>query len=153
MVVAPRGDGVVDVLDRRDPADEEREHSEQERAEEGHCECRRQEQAGHRSAVESPGDEPPGAGCEPTASPTARATSSVGWSVVAGDAVYQRAAKKVTSATPRATRRSARKGIGYAGGSGSSRSAPRFPIRVDEKHSLARQAPPSGRLRRNAMPP
>ena len=54
----------------------------------------------------------------------------------------------MTSATPRATRRSARKGIGFAGGSEFVPARAEVSDHADEKHSLARSAPPRGSLRR-----
>ncbi len=57
MVVAPRGDGVVEVLDRRHLPHEHREDAEQEGAD--HCDRKRQrqEQPRHRRAVESADEE------------------------------------------------------------------------------------------------
>ena len=129
------------MLDRRDPADEEREDAEQERAEERHCERRRQEQAGHRRAVESPGDEPaatPDATRRPRR-PRARRPRRAGPAARRGR--VPASGEEGERARPR-ERRGGRRG--KASDSAEQRLRPacaEVSDYADEKHSVARQAP------------
>ncbi len=57
VVIAPRGCGVVDVLDERDVPHEQREHAEHESADEGHGEGEREQKPACDLAIRPPGEE------------------------------------------------------------------------------------------------